>query len=493
MAITVKVNGVDRTSLIEKSLRIDDNLYSDTDNCQFEYLKYGSRDWIPQGQQTVEVYDGATKIFGGRIIKIERELISSNVEKFSISCKDYVEDMDGYLAVEDYQEKTVEFIINDLVEKYLPGLGFTTNNVNCTIEINRILFDAKPISKCIDELAKFTNYQWYIDPDKDIHFFAKGVEVAPFNLTDTSNNYLFQSLKLKEDYSQIINSILVEGGAFEGETTTIDFKVLESDVNEQRMVFSTGEKFARMPKVFVNGVQKTVGVNNLDKAEDFDVLWDYQQQIIKFRDDTRPGLFDKITLNGPVEIPALFPANDPDSITKYGKKQVKIIDKSIKSFQGAAARASAELDAYKEKLNEGSFTTYNSGLKSGQKITIQSTQRGINQDFIIKSVSFQMKGYNSFEYNVNLITQRTMGLVDFLQKQILDKDKELDVPANPQLTKFTYKEESMTISETVVKAKSDDEEDMTPEWVFGPYAPTALWSTDKKRVPTFDSGAQFIP
>lgn len=475
MAIKIKINGEDKTSSIN-NVSVSDNLFSDTDECSFTYIKFGDMTFVPEGYQEVEVYDGTTKIFGGRIIKIDREVERPGVERFNVSCKDYVEDMDGYLAVEDYQEKTVEFIINDLVEKYLPGLGFTTNNVNCTIEINRILFDAKPISKCIDELAQYTNYQWYIDPDKDIHFFARGTEVAPFNLTDDNGSYIFSSLRLTEDYSQIINSILVEGGTFEGETVKIDFKVLENDIDEERKEFSTIEKFAKMPKVYVNDIEKTVGVNNLDEAEDFDVLWDYQQQLIKFKDDTRPGLFDKITLVGPVEVPALFPAIDQDSITKYGKKEVKIIDKSIKSFKSAIQRASAELEAYKEKLNEGSFTTYNSGLRSGQWIHIQSDLRGIDQYFVIKKVSFRMKTYNSFEYNVDLITQKTMGLVDFLQKQILDKDKELDIPQNPQLIKFVHKDESLTITEENTRVKSDVEEDMTPDWVFGPYAPKILWA-----------------
>lgn len=490
MAITIKINGTDRTNLLQ-NVSIDDNLYSETDNCSFVYIKYGEETFIPEGYDEVEVWDGATKIFGGRIIRIDREVESPGVEKFSVSCKDYVEDMDGFLAVEDYQEKTVDFIISDLLSKYANGAGFTVNNVDCDIVIQRILFDAKPISKCIDELAELVNYQWYIDPNKDIHFFAKGTEEAPFELTDSNGNYIFSSLKLTEDYSQVVNSILVEGGTFKGETVKIDFKVLESDVDEERESFSTIEHFAEMPKVYVNDVQKTVGVNNLDKAEDFDILWDYNQKIIKFREDNRPGLFDKITLEGSVSIPAIFIATDSDSISEYGKKQIKIIDKSIDSFQEAAQRAAAELDAYKEKLTDGSFTTYNSGLVSGQQIHIQSDLRGIDQYFVIKRVSFRMKTYNSFEYDIDLITQKTMGLVDFLQKQVLDKDKEVDVDRNQQLTKYVQKDEALTINETDVKQKGEDEEEMTPQWVFGPYHPENDYPTDNKKVPTFDSGAKF--
>jgi len=73
----------------------------------------------------------------------------------------------------------------------------------------------------------------------------------------------------------------------------------------------------------------------------------------------------------------------------------------------------------------------------------------------------------------------------------LDKDKEIEIPEGQQITKCAFKNEVMVLSEEIVKAKGDDEEEMTPEWVFGDYAPTGMWADDKKRVPTFDSGAKF--
>jgi len=109
--------------------------------------------------------------------------------------------------------------------------------------------------------------------------------------------------------------------------------------------------------------------------------------------------------------------SDATSIATYGEREVIERDDSITSTAEATQKANAILAAYKDPIKKGSFETYEAGLFSGQKINVNSTLRGINQDFMIDSVSFIPRTPLNFVYKVDLITQQDRGLLDFLVKE----------------------------------------------------------------------------
>jgi hypothetical protein len=488
MAVTVKINGIDRSGVVDFStLEVQMNLYSEPDECRFEILRHEGQTYVPQCGDTVEVWDGSIKIFGGLIVAIERSMESAKLEKFTIEAKDWSEEMDRRIVFNVYENKTVNEIIADLLANW--ASGFTMNNVDCNIEIARVIFRGKPVSQCIDELAQLTGYYWYIDPYKDVHFFAKGTEVAPFDLTDTNGKYIFSSLRLKEDWLQIKNAVQLEGSTFTG-TNYVEYeiKVLENDVNEKRTVFDTIVKFAELPSVYLNGRQLRVGVDGVDNLEDFDVLWNFNEKTIKFREDNRPGLFDVIKMRGKELLPMILRGKDVASIATYGIKEYYEIDKTIRTREQAAQKVSAILEAWKEKVFEGSFQTYEPGIFPGQKIRIQSDIREIDQEFFVKTVNFRMRTQSEFIYEVEIMTQRTADLIDFLQKQLLDKMKEVDLTEEEYLTDYLQTDETISIAESLTKAKGS-ESNTTPIWVAGPYFP-GDWPTDNKRAMRANTGAK---
>jgi len=324
--ITIMIEGVNRSSYVDfNSLDIRDNLYSKTGTCNFCYKKYGSRSYTPVGGDEVEIWDGATKIFGGRIagfkVKVEGKTLV-----YDINCNDWRDLLDGELVAETYESKTVNQIVADLQSKY--ATEFDISNVNCTTTIEAIYFDMLPMSKCLDELAERTGYRWYISPNKEIYFFAEGSITAPFNITDDNGNCISESLEIEDDYEQIKNRVNVQSGHI----TTVQ-------------------------------------------------------------------------------------VSDATSIAAYGEREVLEKDDSITSTAEATQKANAILAAYKDPLKKGSFETYEAGLFSGQKINVNSTLRGINQDFIIESVSFVPRTPLNFVYKVNLMTQQDKGLLDFLENE----------------------------------------------------------------------------
>ncbi|MCK4454520.1 hypothetical protein KAU51_04260 [Candidatus Parcubacteria bacterium] len=211
MSITLKDTAVDKSNLIKfQSLEVKKNLYSKSDSCFFTYRKYGSRSYLPAGNSEIGIWDGATKIFGGKILNVKKK-IEGRILVYDVECKDWVDTLDKKLVTETYENMTVNAIIADIQANY--ATDFDVTNVSCTTVIEKIDFAALPVSKCLDRLAEITGYHWYVDPDKDIYFFVEGGQSSPFDLTDTNGKYNTQSLMVEDDHSQIKNKVNIQGGS----------------------------------------------------------------------------------------------------------------------------------------------------------------------------------------------------------------------------------------------------------------------------------------
>ena len=211
MSIVVKDGGVDKTNLVNfQLLSIQNNLFSAADVCFFEYEKYGDRTYVPAGGNEIGIWDGATKIFGGVITKVNKSIRKKRL-LYEVECKDWVDTLDGELVTETYENMTVNAIIADIKASY--ATAFDITNVACTTVIEKIDFAAMPVSKCLDKLAKITGYRWYVDPDKYIYFFVDGTSQSPYDLVDDNGNFITQSLTIQEDFSQIKNRVNVQGGS----------------------------------------------------------------------------------------------------------------------------------------------------------------------------------------------------------------------------------------------------------------------------------------
>lgn len=88
--------------------------------------------------------------------------------------------------------------------------SFTLYNVNPTVAYADYRINQKKPMVAMQDLAKAAAFVWFIDYQRDIHFVANDVTAAPFNLSDSSNN--FYGLEREIDQSQLGNRIVVKGG-----------------------------------------------------------------------------------------------------------------------------------------------------------------------------------------------------------------------------------------------------------------------------------------
>ena len=484
MNLTINVNTTDRTNyVLWKKFNKTDNLNSRIDTCSFSTSQYGTMTWKPVAGDEVEVLDGASIIFAGVIIRVTADVEDGKIQNYEVKCKDWTHYLDKKLVVERYTSQTVAQIITSMIGTY--ASGFTDTNVVCDIDIDSIAFNYITISQAIQMLAEQVNYCWYVDYDKDIHFFAKNTNSAPFDLTDDNGKYLFKSLYIRDDLSQLRNKVIVRGGEKIGSSRSETFKG-----DGTKKTFALGHKFSETPVVKVNTVAKTVGVEFLDDDSSYDCMWNFNEKYIRFT-TTAPPDTEGVEATGTPLIPILVQVQDDESIVAYGEYEFRKVDKSIRTSDEAKQYAISQIESYGATIKEGRFDTYDTGLRSGQIINVQSTVRGIDEDFLIQSVSLRMRSPVDGIWHIELATLRTMGIINFLQELLLSGTKEISLGEDEVLEKYYVDYKDVSVTESIVlHTEVEDHKSIqttelirrdpwTPVWVLSPYFPTS--DSDVKR------------
>jgi hypothetical protein len=412
MAITITIDGTDRTSRVDwQSLTLSQVLTKEPDQLRFLIRQFGTNNYRPNLGEEVILYRDATRLFGGVVVEII-EQVEGVAQYLDIVCKDYTEILDGQLVAKTYEQKSVAFIINDILTNFAFGLGFTNTNGNVPLIIDKIVFNYLPISKCLEKLSEYLiNYDWYVDYLKDIWFFNTSVNPAPFNLTDTNGKYIWQSLEIKNEVHQVRNEMYVRGGEIRSVSKRKDL----FDGDGTKVIFVLGNKFPEKPEVKVNGSSKNVGIDYQDLDGGFDCMWDFNRRTIRFTTgNTPPSGTNNIEVEGFPLYPLVFRKRDETSILAYGLKQQLIVDKTIATISAASQRCNKELQKFSTPAKIGSFRTYSDGLHPGQTISINSAIRGINSNFKITGIRSVLHSHDTFEHSVSILASEDIGINDVL-------------------------------------------------------------------------------
>ena len=463
MSLIVKHNTVDiSNSVLFKTVDVSDRRNDRVDVFKFSVQKDVGDTFTPLLDGDIEVLLDGVKRFSGKIQTLDESLVGENSILYAVTCVDHTHELDRLLITERFENTTVDAVIASLMGTYAPT--FTITNVNAPLTVDSVAFNRIKLTQCLKKLADAYNFNWYVDYDKDLHFFARESEPAPFNLTDTSDNYIFKSLKIRRDLSQLRNKVLVEGGEIESTSRTLKYAG-----NTDQEEFDTQYKFSSEPTVTVDSgagpVTQTVGIDNIDDDLLFDCMWSFQQKYIRFTAGNIPPVPSSGNTNVEITGLPLFPivvaVPSPASIAQFGFREFAIKDTTITTQAQAIERAIAEITSYGNEINEGSFETYTAGLRSGQIININSTLRGTNEDFVIQNVKMTQLSPTSeytVKFTVTLATLRTIGIINILQKLLLDEDLEIN-EQETLLTFLQFTDDEIGITDSI----------STPVKTTGPY------------------------
>jgi hypothetical protein len=396
--------------------------------------------WGVHIQQVLSLTPTVSREFGGYIVELQED-VEGRVEYIKCICKDYTHQLDRQLVSKTYEAMTVNAIIADLTTTFATGI--TDNNVDCTTVIDSVTFNYLPISQCLQRLTDIVEgYDWYIDYDKDVHFFFSDSVASSFDLTDTSGNYVYNSLALRQDTHQLRNEVIVRGGLLT--STTLRTEYLSGDATKDTFPLAT--KFANLPVVEISSVAKTVGIENLDTTG-FDCYWNYNEKSLKFTTPPASGT-SNITVTEYPQYPLILQKRNEASITSYGLFQSVIVDKNIRDLDTAGLRADVELLKYSEPEKTADFLTYTAGLRTGQTINIQSTIRGISQDYKIQNIRSSLHTPNTDElvHEVSCVTAEDLGINDILARLLIkNPSDQIQIDADEFVSRIRQLTESFTI------------------------------------------------
>lgn len=438
--LTVTIAGSNRTSsVVAGSLRKTDNINQQVDTLEFKVRRYGSLTYVPVLGDDVVVQKDSSTIFGGPVVRITEGMRSTQILEYTIQCNDYSQFLKRELVTKRYQATDVGTIIADLVANYTAD-GFTTANVEGSLAVESIAFNRITVADSLQKLADAISYVWYVDYAKDIHFFPKSTEAGPA-LSDASGNYIYESLSIVQDLTQVRNAITVQGG----EATSASTRTEVFNGDGTKVHFVLANKYASTPVVTVGGVTQTVGTEYLDDDASFACMWNYNEKYVRFTAGHTPAAgTNNVSVVGYYLFPIVVRVPAPASIAAYGEYEYAVTDNSIKSQDEAIARALAELQSYQNALYEGSFRTYTDGFRSGQVVNISSTQRSKSIDVLVQSVRATMRDPNGdqLEYQVQFATLKSVGIIEYLQNQLRSRE----VIVDDQETLLNYLPQADTVA-----------------------------------------------
>lgn len=441
MAYTITINGVDRLKCVaDKSVVITDEAKDKPSSCSFRFTDRDSLGEPARGAEVIITIDGVRK-FGGTILKKQLMQLSPSDMVYTISCIDYTRELQRRRVVESYENMTDKAIIEDIVSRYCAGLDITTTNVVEGITIQKITFNYMTPAQCIQKICSYSSRTWYIDYNKDIHYFTSGSNPAPFNIDSSTSDV--KGLNLTKDETDIRNRVYVRGGTYLSDFVTISYAA-----DGEQTVFNLPEK----PHEFsmtVGGVSKTVGIKNINTSG-FDYYLNYQEKYVEEGTGTPPAQGTVMTFTFKYDIPVLVAVEDATSIEEVGVYEHPIFDNSIQTQQDARERAAAEITDYANTIVDGSFETMTDGFRAGQDLDIDLAGMGINDSYVVQKVVSRSMGGGLYRHTVTLANTKKMGIIAFLIRMLENDKNFLDIDPNEVVDElFTPNGQVVAATETL--------------------------------------------
>jgi len=377
--IYVTING---TEVKTTGIEISNELTHTPDTCSFVLH---NPDTAPSAGQVVicrlDTSTG-TVLFAGTIISTNQvklaphETPALRYYSYQVDCQDYTHLLNQRLVINAYVSKNSKEIIADIVTNFTDAAhGFTTTNVSTSRTITRIVFDYIPVVEAITQLADLLLWDWYVDSDKDIHFFERETISAPFLIDDTAVTTKINNFNITPDYTQLRNRCYVRGGTYKSDYIT------QSIVADGQARFWTLAYEMSDFTMTIGGAPVTSAVDFLYPDDGtYAYYWNSGEKYVRCGDFTptaTPAIGSVMAFTYKYKVPVIVRADNLASQTAIaaieggdGIYESIIRDDTIDNTTTAHDRANAEVIQYGDCQITGGFTTYESGFKAGQFVDI---------------------------------------------------------------------------------------------------------------------------
>jgi hypothetical protein len=475
------MNGNDCTSMVDiRSISWNTAKTGEPDSLNFSAMNLSENP--VEGQEVVLSQDEKV-LFRGSVVRVNHVPQSVDLHRITIECVDAsYEAQKGTLIAEIYTDTSAENIIIDLVSRYPQLSGFTTENASCSEVVPYLFLDHLKFPEVLQRLAEVVGYEWYIDSDRDIHFFLAGAESAPQEINADNGTMQKESLSMSEKGDDIVNMIIVRGSEKNASTKTAEAAIIANGTDTE---FPMNGLYSGV-EVTVAGAAKTVGAYGLHDATAFDCLYDYDAKKIIFRDDNRPTVGQSVVIAGFSKIPIIVQAVDSSSVDIHGVRAERVRDENLKTEESALQYALSILRKKSQKNISARFSTRISGFRAGQEISISHSLAGIDERFYVQRTTTRFFSPEISETSVEVAKAQQIDAIGILarllslQKSTSSASEILDIFFSPMehvrlIESYSVNVEDLEYSDSVsVSESSAVKTNEAIEFVLGPYSPTSL-------------------
>lgn len=443
---SLKIAGIERYSDLEKNtLEIEYGLTYEVDTCSFSV-----KGEPPAEGEEVIIEDGS-RLFAGIVVKVElaRTFPSKTIKVWQVECDDYTALLDRRLVVETYENKSADWIFQDITAKYCPG--FTVAGVQAGAPaVEYIVFEYVRPSECFKQLCDYVGWQWQPDYYKDLQFFSAEALASPAPLTLVPGGQ-FRFGKHSIDTQGLRNRVYVRGGTMLSDPQTIQWKA-DGVARIWTLPWKPHETSLQ-----VGEVQKTVGIENLHEEADFDYMMSFAEKYIRCSAQTATpveGITISLTARQDIDVitmvedyasqAAIAAVQGGDGIYEH-----VINDDSLTSITAAEAAGMADLREHANPRVKGSFETEVPGWEPGQIVNINLPDRGVVGEYLVQRVSISPTWANPsiWTYRVEY-GGRLLGIADFL-KALVSAQQKKQMAETAILSKFLRETEPVGVTDTV--------------------------------------------
>lgn len=453
--------------LLVNSLTIS-NKQNGRNTCSFR-LRDRLEGFAPLIGQEVIVEDNGTKIFAGTIDRTRKSIpIRASEKFFDIECTDFNQLADRHLVPRIFTSQLAGDIVRDIVNTELVDEGITNGGVEDSFIIEKAVFAYVTAAEAFNDLSRITGLSWNIDEDKVMNFFDRATNIAPFKIKEGFGNH--RNVVVTRQREQYRNTQFLRAG-----NDITDLRT-ESFVGDgTRAAFVLKFKVALVPAIKLNSVTKTVGIRGVEGGKDF--YWSKFEKEITPDDGATPLVLSDdldVTYQGffPIIVKSVNSTEVTDRATIEGGTGIYediVDDPSIENNELALQKVNGLLRRFGTIPEIVSFQTDQNGLKSGQLLTVELPEFGLNGTFLIDSVDINDIDGLILRHDVIALSGEHLGGWHEFFRKLAEIGREFVIRENELLLLLRQFDETITITDAfnTVDPLEDFKDDPYSCWLVG--------------------------
>ena len=427
-------------AVVENSLRIENILGKTIDTCSFIVVDNECViDIIPMSD--IRIMRGGKVLFGGLVTLISQKTQGAG-RIWTIQCQDYTVLLNtSYLFVSFIANYTYSSLQGDKARIAFAFENATWGTLQNNPEIDARtyvdadnqspfahggmtaeVFDTVSLADFMGTMCSYTNFSYYVDYEKKLHYYKRSSATTPYTLTDKalvqtgiSNAIAYRDLKASTDATSLANQYLLFGTNIKSSTQTYTASGLSGATELKLGIEQIGQNIAMAAPpgkkhivITINGTTLSddeVGVYGIDTAGG---------TIKALHDVTGQKLYFANAVTGTVVIQYTYSYDygqyymADGSVNAYGRKFCNVL---TSPSGNTVASINHKLQTYKDQFAEplitltltiDSLDAGSDAIDTGTWIAVKNSVLGIDRSFCIYRISTRVLGGDTLEYELEL-------------------------------------------------------------------------------------------